>query len=77
MPDRDIARVHRGQSGALRLTGQPERSIAFAVTTVTAIASVHEGVNGFRVEAAWHGEAPHVSPGMQGVGKVEVGRETC
>ena len=77
MPDRDIARVHRGQSGALRLTGQPERSIAFAVTTVTAIASEHEGVNGFRVEAAWHGEAPHVSPGMQGVGKVEVGRETC
>ena len=41
---------------------------------VTATASVQEGVNGFRVEAAWKGEPPSLSPGMQGVGKVEVGR---
>ncbi len=31
-------------------------------------------MNGFRVEAEWVGEAPPLSPGMQGVGKVEVGR---
>jgi multidrug resistance efflux pump len=71
--DRDIARVRRGQLGALRLTGQPQQSYAFKVSTVTATASVQDGTNGFRVEAEWMGEAPALSPGMQGVGKVTVG----
>jgi hypothetical protein len=34
---------------------------------------VEEGSNGFRVEAAWVGPVPAISPGMQGVGKIEVG----
>jgi multidrug resistance efflux pump len=73
VPDRDIARVRSGQQGALRLTGQPQTAYGFEVTRVTATASVQDGVNGFRVEAAWQGSAPPLSPGMQGVGKVEVG----
>jgi multidrug resistance efflux pump len=74
VPDRDIARVHVGQGGTLRLTGQPQASHAFKVSTVTATASVQDGTNGFRVEAVWDGAAPALSPGMQGVGKVEVGQ---
>jgi len=35
---------------------------------------VQDGANGFRVEAAWQGPAPSLSPGLQGVGKIEVGR---
>jgi hypothetical protein len=73
VPDRYIARVHAGQHGVLRLTGQPQTGYAFQLTRVTATASVQDGVNGFRVEAAWQGEAPPLSPGMQGVGKIEVG----
>lgn len=73
VPDKDIARVHVGQGGALRLTGQPNVSHAFKVSTVTATASVQDGGNGFRVEAVWDGTAPALSPGMQGVGKIEVG----
>lgn len=73
VPDKDIARVHAGQGGVLRLTGQPNLSHAFKVSTVTATASVQDGTNGFRVEAAWDGSVPALSPGMQGVGKVEVG----
>lgn len=73
VPDRDIARVLRGQVGELRLAGQPKRGWPFTVSQVTATASVLEGVNGFRVEAAWSGDAPSLSPGMQGVGKVTVG----
>lgn len=73
VPDRDIASVKPGQRGALRLTGQPQTTYPFNVTRVTATASVHEGVNGFRVEAAWEGAAPPLQPGMQGVGKIEVG----
>ncbi|HET7863485.1 MAG TPA: HlyD family efflux transporter periplasmic adaptor subunit [Burkholderiaceae bacterium] len=73
VPDHDIARVKNGQPGALRLTGQPQASHAFKVTQVTATASVQDGTNGFRVEAAWAGPVPPLSPGMQGVGKIEVG----
>ena len=73
VPDRDIARVRLGQTGALRLTGQPQAVHEFRIVNLTATASVQEGNNGFRVEADWIGSAPPLSPGMQGVGKVEVG----
>lgn len=72
--DSDIVRVRSGQEGQLRLTGQPDRSHALRVTRVTATASVVEGVNGFRVEAEWVGQAPALSPGMQGVGKIVAGQ---
>ena len=74
VPDADIARVKAGQAGVLRLTGQPQSGHAFDVTRVTATASVQDGKNGFRVEAAWRGAVPQLSPGMQGVGKIEVGQ---
>ena len=74
VPDRDIARVHIGQGGVLRLTGQPQSGYTFQISRVTATASVQDGNNGFRVEAAWQGDAPPLSPGLQGVGKIEVGR---
>ena len=72
--DRDIARVHLGQTGALRLTGQPNASHVFRISNLTATASVQDGINGFRVEAEWQGEVPPLSPGMQGIGKIEVGK---
>jgi len=72
--DRDISRVRVGQPGMLRLTGQPQTTYAFEVARVTATAKVEEGINGFRVEAEWQGDVPALSPGMQGVGKIEVGR---
>ena len=71
--DRDITRVRNGQHGLLRLTGEPGESRRFKVTNVTATASVEDATNGFRVEAAWLGPVPRLSPGMQGVGKIEVG----
>ena len=73
VPDRDIARIHLGQTGALRLTGRPQQVQAFRVSNITATASVQDNVNGFRVEADWVGEVAGLSPGMQGIGKIEVG----
>lgn len=73
VPERDIARVHTGQRGVLRLAGQPQQGHDFELSRVTATASVEEGTNGFRAEAAWVGEVPALSPGMQGVSKVVVG----
>ncbi|MFG6414353.1 HlyD family efflux transporter periplasmic adaptor subunit [Roseateles sp. DC23W] len=74
VPERDIARVRTGQPGVLRLAGQPHAGHDFELSRVTATASVQEGSNGFRAEAAWVGEVPALSPGMQGVAKVVVGR---
>lgn len=73
VPERDIARVHTGQRGVLRLAGQPHEGHDFELSRVTATASVQDGANGFRAEAAWVGEVPPLSPGMQGVSKVVVG----
>jgi hypothetical protein len=72
--DSDIARLQAGQAGEMRLAGSPHRSYPFRVSLVTATASVQEGNNGFRVEADWQGPVPSLSPGMQGVGKIAVGR---
>lgn len=72
--DSDIARVHVGQEGHLRLTSLPAQTFDFSVTRVTAMASVQANNNGFRVEAKWVGDVPKLSPGMQGVGKVIVGQ---
>ena len=74
VPERDIARVRVGQPGVLRLAGQPHAGHDFELSRVTATASVQDGANGFRAEAAWRGEVPALSPGMQGVAKVVVGR---
>lgn len=74
LPEREIARVHPGQRGVLRLAGQPHAPYDFELSRVTATASVQDGSNGFRAEAAWVGETPALSPGMQGVAKVTVGR---
>lgn len=78
VPERDIARVEVGQRGVLRLAGQPASGHGFEVARVTATASVQEGVNGFRVEAVWRDDPsgappPALSPGLQGIGKIEVG----
>jgi hypothetical protein len=72
--DHHIARIQAGQGGELRLAGSPQQAHAFKVTLVTATASVQDASNGFRVEAAWDGVTPALSPGMQGVGKIVVGR---
>lgn len=74
VPDADIARVRVGQQGHVRLTGHPQSAYPFRINRVTATASVSDSLNGFRVEAAWVGAVPPLSPGMQGVGKIDVGQ---
>ncbi|MGS0755700.1 efflux RND transporter periplasmic adaptor subunit [Roseateles sp. GG27B] len=61
VPDRDIARIHLGQTGALRLTGRPHEVQAFRISNLTATASVQDSINGFRVEAAWVSEVAGLS----------------
>jgi multidrug efflux pump subunit AcrA (membrane-fusion protein) len=70
---RVVLHVPERERGVVRLAGQPQDGHDFELSRVTATASVQDGTNGFRAEAAWVGDAPALSPGMQGVAKVVVG----
>lgn len=71
--ERDIARLATGQHGELVLAGLPGVPLAFTVHQITPVASAEDGRNFFRVEADVAGGAGKLKPGMEGVGKVEVG----
>jgi len=47
--------------------------VAFQVSKVTPIATAQDGHNFFRVEAQLEKAPPRLRPGMEGVGKVNVG----
>ncbi len=72
--DQDIDRVSVGQTGILRLTSLPDQNYNFRIERVTPVASVQAGKNSFRVEAVWLDSPPALHPGMQGVGKILVGK---
>lgn len=72
--ERDIALVEEGQSGRLALTGLPGETMAFVVQRITPVSSVAGGQNRFRLEANIEGPTPDLRPGMQGVGKIEIGQ---
>lgn len=71
--ERDIAYVQTGQRGSLLLSAFPHDPIAFSVTQVTPVSDPKDGRNTFRVEAELAASEPRLRPGMQGVGKVEIG----
>ena len=74
--DRDIAWLAVGQRGELVLSSLPDRVLPFTVNSVTSVATQHDGRNVFRVEAQVQGAPPRLRPGMEGVGKVVVGKRS-
>ena len=74
--DRDIAYVAVGQRGEIVLSSLPDRALPFAVSSVTSVATQHDGRNVFRVEAQVQGLPARLRPGMEGVGKVVVGERS-
>ncbi|MFH7767647.1 efflux RND transporter periplasmic adaptor subunit [Acinetobacter sp. BSP-28] len=72
--DQDIHMVKTGQNGVLKLTSFPDQTFKFKITRIMPVAAVQNNVNGFRVEAAWQNSPPALTPGMQGVGKITVGK---
>jgi multidrug resistance efflux pump len=71
--ERDIAQVAVGQQGTLVLSSLPHDSFRFDVRKITPVSTTEEGLNYFRVEAAFEGDAPRVQPGTAGVAKIEAG----
>ena len=71
--ERDVGELKTGQRGQLVLTGLSKEPLPFSVRTITAVAEPGDGKNLFRVEAELDRAVPYLRPGMEGVGKVEVG----
>lgn len=71
--ERDIRHVQLDQTGRLVMTGIAGEPMPFRVSKVTPVAMSQEGRNFFRVEASLSEASPRLRPGMEGVGKIEVG----
>ncbi len=72
--ERDISELRANQDGALMLSGLPGQVFPFVVRQITPVSTTQDGLNYFRVEAHLHGSIDRLRPGMEGVGKIEVGR---
>lgn len=74
IPDKDMDSLKIDQKGRMKLTSLPNNTFGFTVKRLTAVAEVKDGVNGFTVEAVLDGFSPELTSGMQGIGKVIVGK---
>ena len=78
--DRDIAYVAAGQRGAMVLSSLPGETLPYTVRVITPVATQLDGRNVFRVEARLDRGEAHMTgaglrlrPGMEGIGKTDVG----
>ena len=65
-----------GQRGHLTLSALPRESLPLVVGRITPVATSEEARNFFRVEAALEQASELLRPGMEGIGKIEVGRRS-
>lgn len=72
--ERDIDRVRVGQGGSLTLAALPWDPLPIRAVRITPMARPVEGRNVFDVETDIQADAERIRPGLQGVGKLEVGR---
>jgi len=71
--ERDISETRVGQHGNLVLSGISNEVLPFTVKQITPVSTAAEGLNYFRVEAQLEQPSARLRPGMEGVGKVDVG----
>jgi len=71
--EHQIADIAEGDTGTLVLKALPDENYTISVTRMTPITEAREGGNYFRVESLLESPSPRLRPGMEGVGKIEVG----
>ncbi|ASJ70403.1 efflux RND transporter periplasmic adaptor subunit [Granulosicoccus antarcticus] len=76
VPERRIGEISSGQSVALRMTADPKHRRYASVDMVIPIATASQGQNTFKVYAVPDEQQSVLRPGMKGIGKVLVGRES-
>lgn len=69
----EIASFRVGQKGELVLTALPNEVFPLTMTQLTPVTSSRDGRNYFRAEATLDRISDQLRPGMEGVGKVDVG----
>ncbi len=72
--EREVGEVSQGQTGQLVVTALPTRELPFVLEKITPISDVHGGRNVFRVEGRLTENPPELRPGMEGIGKIEIGK---
>jgi multidrug resistance efflux pump len=72
--ERDIGQIHAAQEGELMMSGLAGDPMPFTVARIMPVATVQDGKNFYRVEAKLRRESSVLLPGMEGVGKIDVGR---
>jgi multidrug resistance efflux pump len=72
--ERDINDVVVGQKSDLVLPSMPGDAFPFVVEKITPVSIAREGRNYFRVEGRLEQSSPHLRPGMEGIGKINVDR---
>ncbi len=72
--EHDIAWVEAGHEGTLRLAGFPDRTFRMVVERISPLAESRQNGSVFRAEARVVDDGSRLRPGMEGVGKVVVGR---
>ena len=71
----NISYVREGQRGALTLSSLSQRNFPIKVERITSVARAEDGANTFRVEASLPGVPDILRPGMEGIGKINAGKE--
>lgn len=73
VPENAIREVRARQTGRIVLAGISGETLPFIVKNI-GVATAEDGDNVFRVEAELAESAPGLRPGMEGVGKIVIGR---
>jgi biotin carboxyl carrier protein len=73
--EREIAYVEQGQEGLLTLSSLSQESMPIRIERITSVAKAEDGANFFRVEASLPESGVNLRPGMEGIGKINAGRE--
>jgi hypothetical protein len=71
--EREIGAVEDGQTGELIVSALPHDTLKFKVDKITPIADSQSGRNVFRVEGRLIDNPAQLRPGMEGVGKIDIG----
>jgi multidrug resistance efflux pump len=72
--EHDISAIKVGQQGMLILNSLPDLDLPITVQKVTPVSATEEGENLFVVEARINQESERLRPGMEGVGKIVIGK---
>jgi multidrug resistance efflux pump len=73
--EREIGLIKAGQTGELVVSALPNETLSFAISRITPVAEAASGRNVFRVEGRLKNNASRLRPGMEGVGKIDIGRQ--